>query len=170
MGTWIIFGNRDFEFFWTLIILYAQPQNGAMGWLWQKFLRFHQKFEISIFDENHEFLMKSQKFLLQLPHCAILGLRIQNYKNPEKFKISIFKINLCPHLKKKNSKCDGKSRTDCFEVTRLSWNLIWNNWCKCSQNIFFWHLNSDEVGLLKKKVYWFQIRFKNQIVYCSDKK
>ena len=55
LGTWIIFGNRDFEFFRILIILYAQPQNGAMAWLWQKFLRFHQKFEISIFDENHEF-------------------------------------------------------------------------------------------------------------------
>ena len=51
--------------------------------------------EFLILTENRdfEFPMKSQKFLPPSPHRTILGLRIQNYKNPEKFKMSISKNN-----------------------------------------------------------------------------
>jgi len=111
---------------------------------------------------DHQISIKSQ-FLPQSPHRRIWELRIQNYENPEKCKVSIPKNNPCLHPRFHLEKIDlthqkfrsGASSSTFFKVLFLTFDFsgqITAEIEKQSQKIIFEKRaqNLDEQGALTK--------------------
>ena len=120
-GTWIIFGNRNFEFFQILIILHPQPQKCAMevmvaeiSMIWSEIRNLNFRWESRI-RQFREVDGQRRSYVLIIPtlvdvpkgrHRSILSkfsfrmwsILYHNLKEKSQFKVTYGDICIC-HLK-----------------------------------------------------------------------